>query len=230
MLHRKIKTLFTLLVAVLLLSSLTGCGSQIELGVNIEANWTTTEEEREYQRAWLKEWKRNNFSYIINSNFNSAPRNADFESMVRFVFSSGGWEVGETFIIDILHHNKTLYFPHQSGVLHLEGLYSAPFQQSDLERLIQALEDSDFRNWEEEYEGVIRNMEEEGGGSSWAIGIEFSDGTFMRRRSTHGNFFHLLPREQWFALADVIRELGQEVLQRHAEEQSQPEQTDGNDE
>jgi len=81
--------------------------------------------------------------------------------------------------------------------------------------LIQTIEESGLRDWQEVYRGESRPRVLDGG-SSWLVGILFSDGSIMRRRGS-GNVTNIPPEmENEFAiLTNFVRTLGAEIMERH---------------
>ena len=119
-------------------------------------------------------------------------------------------------VIDVMHE-RVYYQSSNWNVLSLPHVrHSAAFQDSDLERLIKAIEGSDLRNWQYRYSGTLdRNASNN---RSWSLGILFYDGT-MLRRSGVGDFDDgLPPRTQFDTLVEFVRTIGEEIILRHSEE------------
>jgi len=175
----------------------------------------------ENQRPRHSERMRNDMSYIFVSDLDIAPRNVNLCTIERFVFSSGV-PAGRSFNVVIdrmfggVHHSDQL-------LIH-RRLYRAPFSaefiDDDLIRLIEAIENSNMRNWPEHHEGtIIPNTT--GGPHFWRIGIEFSDGSVMRRSGSGDFEDHFPPQEQWDTFMGFINSFAQEIIERHNAENPQ---------
>ena len=188
-----------------------------------------TEAELEILRNWALETSREGrgryiIDYILRSNLAPANNDVDMRTIERFVYYDGVFDFGHGFVLDRMH-GRVYYEPNSRNIHHINAIrYSADFIEEDLERLIQAIEESGLRNWQEVYRGELVEGAT-GGGNTWAIGILFSDGTVMRRRGS-GEFNApdgLPPLDQWAILTNFINTIGAEIQERHNAEASQSE-------
>jgi len=196
-------------------------------------DWTSDE--------WLEEFMRTNVEHVIRGEFTPAATDIDFQTIERFVFYHNiDRGRGHTFILDKMYDN-VYYSPSVGGATNLNSraLLSASFKEDDLNRLIQVIEEADIRNWEEFYEGEINRVtvifdEEDdivlpvgnwmlGAAGEWAIGIQFSDGTMLRRSGsgTTISYDFFPPQDQWVILISFIVEMGEEIQERHRAEATQ---------
>jgi len=191
------------------------------------------EERRERQRLEREERRRFDLEYILGdtSRGRTSPStegaaDADLQTIERFVFTDGHAHGGHGLAIDITH--DMVYFDPRAGsnglsILRLdENPFYAKFINNDLERLIQAIEESNLRNWPERIEGEWATHTTNWG-STWTVGIKFSDGVFLRRSGGGATNSHP-PEDEWRILVDFINTLGQEVIERHAAETAQAEE------
>jgi hypothetical protein len=184
-----------------------------------------TEREQEVWRTQQQALRRTHLNYIVVGNFIPAPADADLQTIERFVFHSGTSHFGFGLAIDIAH-GRVYYEPNGGsfgeGILWLHTVdFFANFIEDDLIRLIQAIEASGLRNWDEFYQGEFDDFVE-GGGTLWRVGIEFSDGTIMRSGGSGHTDFHP-PLDQFNILTDFISTIGAEIEERHAAEAAQGE-------
>jgi len=188
----------------------------------IDALFPPTQEQRDAWVAEFHERRLTDLNYIIRGDFTPSSNDVDLNLMERFVFAFGGTMGGRGFVLDITHGR--VYFNPRAGsfgatVVRLDSNpYHAQFVNSDLERLMQAIDDSGLRDWNETQGHFYDDVE--GGGTVWDVGIKFQDGTMLRRRGGgHRDF--LPPQEQWEILLNFIDTLGQEIIERHAAESVQ---------
>jgi len=183
-----------------------------------------TEEQIEAQRIRMEERRRTNVDYIIRGNFTPAADDIDLRTIERFVFAEGSFFGGSGFVLDRMYGR--VYYEPSGGSMGLtivwldEVQFSATYAEEDLDRLIQAIEESNLRDWEEVHSGgADEHPLPEDGGVSWQVGILFSDGT-MLRRSGYGTFWRdvaSLP-DQFAILTDFIKTIGAEIELRHEAE------------
>ena len=175
----------------------------------IAANWQRRQEGR-----------RNDLSYILDgTGFPVAPNDIDMTTIKRFVFSFSTLLSGHNLVIDKTHGG--IHFSDYFASMHRSLLsmpFSATFTQQDLDRLVQAIEESDLRHWQENIEGERGAFED--GFTSWSIGIEFSDGSLMRR-SGRGTWDYSPPEHQWGIFTNFINTMGEEIIERHNAENPQ---------
>jgi len=216
-----------LLIVVLVLS---GCleqqtGQRCEQQLDVEGGEIDMDDIRINRSPRHGERMRNNMNYIFVSDLDLAPCNVNLNTIERFVFVNGV-EMGGSFSVVIDRMFEKVYHGN-SGLFYRQldrAPFSAAFIDEDLTRLIEAIENSDFRNWQEHYQGTM--VEGALGGTLfWRIGIEFSDGSVMRRSGTghvvSGVDDHYPPQEQWDILTNFINTLGQEIIERHNAENPQ---------
>jgi len=184
-----------------------------------EVNRPLTEEEIEAQRILMEEHRRKNVEYIIRGDFTPAADDIDLHTIERVVFvDSIDMEGGHGFVLDQMY-GRVYYDPMTSFVDMLEFIpYSSEFRDEDLSRLIQVIEESDLRDWEEHYTGRIDEYAE-GGGRSWVIGLLFSDGTILRRSGSGMAYTDVASSpDQLAILTDFIKTIGAEIELRHEAE------------
>jgi len=173
------------------------------------------EEQRIAQREHLDELGRNNLRHIIYGNFTPAADDVDLNTIERFVFADNINAFGYSVVIDG-RHGRVYFSPHFSTIYMNIGShshYSATFIEEDLTRLIQAIEDSNFRNWQERYSSS--RPAQNTSSRAWRIGIQFTDGTMLRSRGD-GMFEDAFPPDGEFDIfADFVRTLGDEIIERH---------------
>ena len=172
--------------------------------------------------AETAEWNRINVSYIVwDSFFTPAPDDADLRTIERFVYVVRNPYMGHTFVIDRTH-GRVYYDPHWTAIF-LESIrHSADFREKDLDRLIETIKNSNLRNWPDYIEGE-RRTDTTNWGSTWTVGIKFSDGSILRR-SGSGAYNSHPPQDQWDVFINFIDTLGQEIIERHAAETAQTEE------
>jgi len=150
----------------------------------------------------------------------------DLNTIVRFGFESGvGGRHFDSLAIDgnfdvvytgVAFHNLQL------------ARYSATLIDSDMERLIQAIEGSNLLHWQEDFV-VPADPHVRGDFSHWTLGILFEDNTVIRRGGvgpSHNDAGAFPPRDEWDVLFDFVRALGQEIIERHAVENPQSDEAD----
>ena len=191
-----------------------------------------TEEEIEELRIQDEEFRRTNLSYIVTGgDFTPASPDVDLQTIERFVFSDNVNIGGFTLVIDRLHGG--VHFDRDTSRMFEHINYTqflSSFQEQDLERLIQAIEESGLVDWEEHYRGRLDPYST--GGRAWTIGILFSDGTIMRRRGDGLHEDAFPPNNQFDILSDFIQTLGAEIEERHEAESevAESEATESDDE
>jgi len=182
-----------------------------------------TEEQIEARRILNEELIRNDASAaVLSSNYTPAAVDVDLRTMERFVFSNDisgvGWD-GYSLILDAIF-GKIYYEPH--GARAFERLnfvtFSSELKEQDKDRLIEAIEESGFRNWEVRYQGDPLPEMVMGSVPSWTIGILFDDGTIMRRRGGGFGALAFPPDGQFDILSNFIQTLGAEIAERHEAE------------
>ena len=179
-----------------------------------------TEEEREAQRIIVEEQMRNTVAYIFTANRPLASINTDLNTIERFIFVSGvpasrSFNVVIDRMFGRVYHDNNFLIQRQLD----RAAFSAEFINEDLTRLIEAIENSDMRNWQEYYEGST--VSSVPGGSFWQIGIEFSDGSVMRRSGSGQLRDHFPPQHQWDIFMDFINDFAREIIERHNAENPQ---------
>ena len=205
---------------------LTGCGHnqyEVEAIGDEDLEDTRTSIDAERQKAWTIEWSntyhefmslggRYNLRYITHGNFVPASYDIDLQTIERFVFTFGGLR-GIGLVIDRMH-GRIYYNPYLNFVEFIDGIpFHTNFRGEDLSRLINAIERSNLHNWQEFYAGEVdRGVED--GGTSWRVGILFSDGTILRRGGG-GHRNYLPPEDEFAILFNFIETLGAEIIQRH---------------
>ena len=214
----------------MLILMLVGCGLGDAMGITgRQRTWTTqdmrqgtaTEEEIEAWKTWALEHSKDysriggryNLTYLIRGRFVSAPNDIDLQTIERFIFRHGMFFGGIGLVLDRMH-GRVYYNPRLAMVDRLNSIpFSAEFMESDLNKLIQTIEESGLFNWQEYYAGEF----EEGldGGSSWVVGILFSDGSILRRGGSGDNRNYLPPEDEFAVLTNFIRTLGAEIIERH---------------
>lgn len=192
-------------------------------------NNAMTEEEMQSLKDWSLYWNRegggiNNLGNMMNVDFIPAPRDVNLQTIERFVFTEiADWQVNRGFILDKMHDRTYFCDNFAFGFLTLAHFrYPSEFQEQDLTRLIQAIEESNMLNWNSHYQGRSQPTNIEGDLSRhWTLGILFSDGTMFRSSGTgiefRNDFFP--PQHEWQILTDFISEIGAEVQERHHAEQ-----------
>jgi len=168
--------------------------------------------------VWLEQWlaeraeiNLTNLFYLTHDYFTPAPDDTDLRTIERFI-SIGG---RHTLVIDRAHGRA--YYDPWNWVPLLDMIqYSAAFIEEDLDRLIQMIEESEMQTWKENYAGGI-DPDIIGGAYIWRVGIEFSDGTILRRGGG-GHYNNIPPQHQWRVLVAFLDALGEEIMERHAAE------------
>ena len=190
-----------------------------------------SEEEKERGRIWAMEQShasgRTNLSYIFRSSLFHAPYDVDMQTIERFIFSSGSFEFADGFVLDRMFgrvYTAPMGSFQESRIQLSHFEYSAEFIQQDLDRLIEVIEKSDLRNWQEDYLGEIEE-DTWGGRRGWNVGILFSNGTVMLRGGggIGGATDFFPPMEQWNILSDFVTTIGKEIQERHNAETAQGE-------
>ena len=185
---------------------------------------TRTIIDAERRKAWTLEWSRedwrdsgfhfggrNNLDYIIRGSFVPAAYDIDLQTIERFVFTHGGFFSVVGLVIDRMH-GRVYYDPSSFAEFLPAMRFSAGFRESDLSRLINAIEKSNLRNWQEFYTGEFDGAED--GGRSWSVGILFSDGSILRRGGS-GDRNYRPPEDEFSILFNFIETMGAEIIRRH---------------
>jgi len=171
----------------------------------------------QWQRT--QERRSDNPSYILNgTDFPVASNDIDMATIKRFVFSFADLHSGHSLVVDKMYGG--VYFCNWSNLryMSLSSMpFSATFTQQDLDRLILAIEESDLRHWQENYEGE-RGQDHQF--FYWSLGIEFADGSLMRR-SGSGSWDYSPPEHQWDIFTNFINTMGEEIMERHNAENPQ---------
>jgi len=176
-------------------------------------------EEHEAWKAWTIERSstasdRYNLNYIIREDFVPAAYDIDMQTIERFIFFHGGFHQGFGLVIDKMH-GMVYYNRSFALVQHLDIIpFYAEFIEEDFTRLLQVIEESGLRDWQECYCGESRENVVDGG-SSWVVGILFADGSILRRtgHGEHGNTDYIPP--EFAILTNFVRTLGAEIIERH---------------
>jgi len=210
---------------------LVGCGGDIMVNTESQRTWTTqdmrqgtaTVEEIEARKTWTLEHSKDysiiggkdDLTYLVRNRFVSAPNDIDLRTIERFIFHHGMFHGGIGLVLDRMH-GRVYYDPRNFMFAIRPDLmpFSAEFMEDDLNKLIQTIEESGLFAWQEYYAGEF----EEGvrdGGSGWAVGILFSDGSILRRGGSGDNRNYLPPEDEFAVLTDFIRTLGAEIIERH---------------
>jgi len=179
---------------------------------------TATIEELEHRMAWTLEhsndYGKNNLRYLVRGRFVSPANDIDLQTIERFIFEHGMFHGGRGLVIDRMH-GRVYYNPHFAMVQSLQHVpFSGEFTEDDLNKLIQAIEESNLLNWREYNAGRFDERVEDGG-SGWAVGILFSDGSILRRGGSGDNRNYLPPVHQYEILTSFIETLGAEIIERH---------------
>ena len=171
---------------------------------------------------YLEQHIRSNVNHVLSGNYPPADINIDLRRIERFVFWENIGAGGYGFVMDRLHNNRVYYSPSSARVEMLEfNRFSAEFREEDLDRLIQAIEQSGLRNWEYSYrDPPPRNGPSHTGHGSWQVGILFDDGTMLRRGGLGLSPSAFPPEEQFRVLTDFVRTIGAEIEERHNAEQT----------
>ena len=176
----------------------------------------------ESQRQFILSVRQNNLRHILTGEgFPIAPNNIDMTTIKRFVFTFSTFIDGHSLVIDKTYGG--VHFSDRSNSMYqfLDfAHFSATFTQQDLDRLIEAIEESELRHWQEHYEGVRDGGPGSGARFSWSIGIEFADGSLMRRSGV-GDRYHTPPEHQWGIFTNFINTMGEEIIERHNAENPQ---------
>ena len=213
--------------AILIMIFLVGCTATLGANEMPDEKLEAVEEQvREVSRADIvrKEWTisysrnsgRYNMNYILGGPFVSASSDVDLQTIKRFVFTYGDLDSGNSFVFDSI--NQRIYYDTSIAtfMLGLQSMsYYSNIEDGDFDRLIQVIEESNLRNWEEFYqgEGNVRSRENR---TFWQVGILFNDGTILRRGGSgrvHARDFYP-PRREFRALTSFIDTLGAEVQER----------------
>jgi len=179
---------------------------------------------------WSHTGGRYNLRYILARGEDQihASNDVDFQTIERFVFLNGGDERGDVLVIDRMHNEVHFMSERGPAISLAERLpleHTAEFIQADFNQLIEALNESGLRNWQEIYQGET-DPTMHGGGRYWMVAMLFSDGTIMQRSGNGASivltpegitmaddFFP--PQDQWTILTNFVQTLGQEIIERH---------------
>ena len=181
------------------------------------------EEDEIFEDFAIKFWqvlRRTEVRYIVREPFIRASINVDFDTIERVVFIKSVGIHGDGFglVIDKTH-GRVYYNPSNWNVLQLDRIpVFADFREDDLIRFAEVLEEANVREWQEILRGVFRQNWYP---VSWVLGIEFSDGTIMRRSGFGHDGTGFPPEDQYAMLTDFIRILGSEIIERHNAESGQ---------
>ena len=191
--------------------------------MNRTSNFASAEEQEAWKAFTIERsstynrYIRNRYDliYLIRENFVPAACDTDLQTIERFIFYHGTFWGGFGIAIDRMH-GMVYYDPHEAGIVTRirSVLFSAEFIEEDLSRLIRAINESGLREWQEYYAGEFDDYKKDGG-SFWAVGILFSDGTILRRGGS-GDINYLPPENEFAILTDFVRTLGAEIRERHA--------------
>ena len=219
------KIIYILCLAIILAIIITGCTRnkyEVEVTINEDLEDTRASIDMERIKAWRLEWSITDLDgiggkYILDYIFNgvSIPANYDvnWQTVERFAFSYGGARNGVALVIDKMH-GRVYFNPSFPDAAFLRTMpFSANFREGDLCRLLNAVEKSNLRNWQEFYAGEFdrRLMD---GGRFWSMGILFSDGAILRSEGSGDRYF-LPPEDEFAILFSFIEALGAEIMQRH---------------
>ena len=172
------------------------------------------------RKEWTISHSRNggryDLNYMTSPNFVPASSDADLRTIERFMFTYGDFYSGNIFVFDRI--NQKLYFDPTSATARSQ-LRTIPYysniEDGDLDWLIQVIEESNLRNWEEFYqgEGNIHSMENR---TFWSVSILFDDGTMLRSggrgRVSATDFYP--PAREFRVLTSFIDTIGAEVQER----------------
>ena len=184
-------------------------------------NRVPTEAEIERNRVEMQERRRIDISYLthrpIHYPFTPAAADVDLRTIERFAFI-----FRDGFVLDRMH-GRVYYHPNRFTPTRLDMIdFSAELIEQDFDRLIQVIEKSGLRDWDEYYTGEIIPIAF-GNTGRWTLGIEFSDGTMLRRSGSGmlDDFFP--PLDQFAILTDFVSTIGTEIQERHNAEAAQSE-------
>ena len=214
---------------------LVGCGGDVMGITGRQSTWTTedmrqgdaTMEEIEAWKTWTLEHSKNysriggryNLGYLRRGRFVSPPNDIDLQTIERFIFTHGNHDFGGIGLVLDRMHGRVYYSPHchyRVESLHFEQLLSAEFVEDDLNKLIQAIKESNLLAWRERYVRYASRRVEDGHGDTWRVGILFSDGSILRRMGSGD----IPPEDEFAVLTDFIRTFGGEIMERHNLENS----------
>jgi len=180
----------------------------------------------ESERQRIVKLRSNDLDYILNSSF--FPQldidNVDLQTIHRFIFRNGFDGSVHGLVID--RKNDRAFYEQINPMFYRNlqfASYSAQLTCGDLDKLIQATQDSNLLQWQERYEGRV-DPNIRGNHDSWTIGILFTDGTVLRRSGSGlsmDNAGIFPPEDEWDVMLDFVRALGQEIIERHAAENPQ---------
>jgi len=147
----------------------------------------------------------------------TAPADIDLQTIEMFVFSIGSSSRGHALAID--RRNDKVYFDPRAGsfgesIWWFEHVpYSADFTEEDLAQLIQAIEQSNLRDWPEHTDS------DNGGSYNLTVSMQFSDGTILRRSVSDFWLNPFLRQDELSisigALNNFIITLGAEIQKHH---------------
>ena len=170
---------------------------------------------------------RDSVRYIVQGGIRPARMDADFGTIERVVFvrSVGIFGHGFGFVIDRTH-GRVFYNPEIWNVLSLtresrtgrHNIY-ADFREEDLARFVEAAEKANVRGWRESLGSFHGNTQP----GQWRLGIEFSDGSIMRRGGGGESDIGIPPEYPYSILTDFIKEIGAEIIERHNAESQRSE-------
>jgi len=196
---------------------------EVEVTINEDLEDTRTSIDMERIKAWRLEWSINelhliggkyNLDYIFSGFTIPANYDVDWQTIERFAFAYRGFHGSVGFVIDRMHGR--VYFDPFPDVRFLNVMqYFANFRKEDLARLINVIERSNLRNWQEFYEGEFNEVILDGSAPpSWEMGILFANGSILRSGG-RGDRNYLPPEDEFAILFNFIETLGEEIIQRH---------------
>jgi len=199
--------------------AMTYMGSQIWVTEDM-VRGIATMEEIEMQKAWTIEHSRNegryNLDYLIQGSFVSPANNIDLQTIERFVFSfGGGGTIRDWLVLDRMHGRVYQgVFRDTLDLTSSSHLFSGEFIEDDLNRLIQAIEESNLFDWQEYYPSPV-DVETELLISYWSMAIQFADGSILRREGSIHPDSDLSRLSELIVLINFTSVMRSEIRERH---------------
>ncbi|MDR2600005.1 MAG: hypothetical protein LBC73_06980 [Oscillospiraceae bacterium] len=148
----------------------------------------------------------------VIQDFDRAKRNADLRGIELFVFSYTSASEKYGFVLDRRRGGWVYYDTDTSGPGGLK--FFVELKNSDFERLINVIEESGLRDWEDIYYDDSIAFDDVSQ-FSWSVGIKYDNNKRFNLRGLGNSSEGHPPEEQFSVLTDFIRTIGAEIMERH---------------
>ncbi|MDR2600602.1 MAG: hypothetical protein LBC73_10065 [Oscillospiraceae bacterium] len=164
----------------------------------------------------IQDFIRTEFDSVIRrdiKDFDRARRNADLRGIELFVFSYNSTSEKYGFVLDRRRGGWVYYDTDTSTPSRLK--FFVELEDNDFKRLINVIEESGLRDWEDIYYDNSIAFDD-ASRFSWSVGMKYYSNKMFNLRGRGNSSEGHPPEEQFSVLTDFIKTIGAEIMERHA--------------